>query len=217
MSNEEIIEIIKQHVKSVCENDSSGHDWWHIYRVYNNAILINKKEKANEFIIALIVLMHDLYDEKFYSGDQKIALKNLLQELNIYNSIPKEDITNIIDSCVNLAFSKSITEKHELSKEGKIVQDADRLDALGAISIARTFTYGGDKGLPIYDPNITKVLDEKEYKKTRSKTSINHFYDKVLKVKNLMNTDTAKRIAIHRHEFVEKYLKEFFDEWNGIC
>ena len=215
MNKEEIIRIVKEYVENKCYNDSTGHDWWHIQRVYNNAMLINKKENADEFIIAIIVLMHDLYDHKFYNGNIEEKLEETLKELQVYNYIPKNDIENIIYSCANLGFSANITEQKELSIEGKVAQDADRLDAIGAIGIARTFAYGGKKGKLIYDSNNNELVNEEEYKQKGSKTSISHFYDKLLKIKDLMNTDTAKIIAQERHEYLEDFLQEFFDEWNG--
>ncbi len=215
MNKEEIISVVKKYVKDKCYNDSTGHDWWHIQRVYNNAMLINKKENADEFIITIIVLMHDLYDHKFYDGNIEEKLEETLKELQIYNYISKNDIENIIYSCANLGFSANITEQKELSIEGKVAQDADRLDAIGAIGIARTFAYGGKKGNPIYDSNNNELVNEEEYKQDGSKTSISHFYDKLLKIKDLMNTDTAKIIAQERHKYLEDFLQEFFDEWNG--
>ena len=215
MEKEEIIGKIKKYVQEVCKNDYTGHDWWHIERVYNNAMLINKAEKANEFILTLIVLMHDLYDHKFYNGNIAEKLEETLKLLQIYEYMEKDDIQNIIYSCANLGFSSNIVKKKELSLEGKIAQDADRLDAIGAIGIARVFAYGGKKGKLIYDPNNNEPVDEKEYNEKGSKTSISHFYDKLLKIKNLMNTDIAKEIAVERHKFIENFLNEFFDEWNG--
>ena len=215
MNKEEIISVVKKYVKDKCYNDSTGHDWWHIQRVYNNAMLINKKENADEFIITIIVLMHDLYDHKFYDGNIEEKLEETLKELQIYNYISKNDIENIIYSCANLGFSANITEQKELSIEGKVAQDADRLDAIGAIGIARIFAYGGKKGNPIYDSNNNELVNEEEYKQDGSKTSISHFYDKLLKIKDLMNTDTAKIIAQERHKYLEDFLQEFFDEWNG--
>lgn len=211
-----ILNKIKEYVKEECKNDFGGHDWWHIQRVYNNAILINKKEKANEFVLSIIVLMHDLYDYKFYNGNIEERIEETLKKLQIYEYLSKEDIENITYSCTNLGFSCNMTEKKNLSKEGKIAQDADRLDALGAIGIARTFAYGGKKGKILYDPDENKTVNEKEYKTKGSKTSISHFYDKLLKIKDLMNTDTAKKIAIERHKFLEDFLKEFLDECNGL-
>lgn len=215
MSKEEIINIVKEYVKNICKDDATGHDWWHIQRVYNNAMLINQKENADKFVITLIVLMHDLYDHKFYKGNIEEKLKETIKELNIYNYIQEIDIENIINSCVNLGFSANMTTKKELSIEGKIAQDADRLDALGAIGIARTFRYDGKKEKPMYDPDNNELVDEEEYKQNGSKTTISHFYDKLLKIKDLMNTETAKMIAQERHQYLENFLEEFFDEWNG--
>ncbi len=215
MNKEEIISVVKEFVKNECYNDSTGHDWYHIQRVHNNAMLINKKENADEFIITIIVLMHDLYDHKFYNGNIEEKLSETLKELDIYNYISRNDIENIIYSCANLGFSANIAEQKELSVEGKIAQDADRLDAIGAIGIARTFAYGGKKGNPIYDFSNNELVNEEEYKQKGSKTSISHFYDKLLKIKDLMNTDTAKIIAKERHKYLEDFLQEFFDEWNG--
>ena len=141
MDKEEILNKIKRYVKEVCKNDSSGHDWWHIQRVYNNAMLINQKEGANEFVLTAIVLMHDLYDHKFYDGNIEEKLEELLKQLQVYEYISEEYRKNIINSCANLGFSSNFSVKKELSQEGKIAQDADRLDALGAIGIARTFAY----------------------------------------------------------------------------
>ena len=217
MGNDEIINVIKKYAKGVCENDSTGHDWWHIQRVYNNAMKINRKENANEFLITIIVLMHDLYDHKFYNGDVKEALEDTLQKLDVYNYISKENIENIIHSCINLGFSSNITDVKELSIEGKIAQDADRLDGIGAIGIARTFAYGGSIKREIYNPDmgIVDIKTKEQYEKL-NRHSINHFYEKLLKLKKLMNTEEAKNIAELRHEFMQNYLNEFFDEWNAL-
>lgn len=215
MDKGEILNKIKTYVMEECINDSTGHDWQHIQRVYNNAMLINKKEQADDFILTMIVLMHDLYDHKFYNGNIEEKLEETLKQMDVYEYLSKEEIKNIINSCVNLGFSSNIAKRKELSKEGKIAQDADRLDAIGAIGIARTFAYGGKKGNLIYDPNNNKLVNEEEYKQKGSKTSISHFYDKLLKIKDLMNTDTAKIIAQERHKYLEDFLQEFFDEWNG--
>ncbi len=156
-----------------------------------------------------------LYDHKFYNGNIEEKLEETLKKLDIYKYISKNDIENIIYSSTNLGFSANIDEQKELSIEGKIVQDADRLDGIGAIGIARTFAYGGKSGKVIYDPNNNESVSEEEYKQKGSKTSISHFYDKLLKIKDLMNTDTAKIIAQERHKYLEDFLQEFFDEWNG--
>ena len=216
MDNEEIINILKEFVKKKCYNDSTGHDWWHIQRVYQNAMLINEKEKANKFIITIIALMHDLYDHKFFNGNIEEKIKETLKELGIYKYISEKDIENITYSCTNLGFSANIDEQKELSIEGKIVQDADRLDAIGAIGIARTFAYGGKNGRLMYNPNNNELVNGEEYKQKGSNTSISHFYDKLLKIKDLMNTDTAKIIAQKRHKYLEDFLQEFLEEWEGV-
>lgn len=216
MEKEQIISIVFEYVKSISTNDSTGHDWWHVKRVYNNALLINEKEKANEFVIKLIALLHDVYDHKFFDGDPSKELENLLKRLGVCEYIEDCDLRNIIYSCCNMGFSANMENKKELSLEGRIVQDADRLDGLGAIGIARTFAYGGKKGNLLYDPDNNKIIEsEEEYKTNGSKTSISHFYDKLLKLKDLMNTDSAKLIAINRHKYLEEFLKEFLEEWDG--
>ena len=210
------IETIKKYVKETTLTEESGHDWWHIYRVYNNALLINKEEKANEFLVIVIALLHDLYDSKFYTGNIGEKIIDTLKELDIYKSLSKEEIENITYSCENLSYSKNIVEKKKLSKEGMIVQDADRLDAIGAIGIARTFAYGGKVKRNIYNPEneILEINTEEDYR-TQNRDSINHFYEKLLKLKELMNTGTAKKVAENRHRFMELYLEEFYKEWNG--
>lgn len=162
MDKEEILNKIKKYVQEMCKNDSTGHDWWHIQRVYNNAKLINKKEQANEFVLTAIILMHDLYDHKFYKENIEEKIEETLKQLKVYEYLSKNDIQNIIYSCANLGFSSNISEKRELSQEGKIAQDADRLDALGAIGIARTFAYGGKNEKLIYNPYNNEIVGEKE-------------------------------------------------------
>ncbi len=215
MNKQEIINEVETYVKKACEKDGTGHDWWHIKRVCQNAALINQTEKADEFLVTMIALLHDLYDHKFYEGNAEEKLIQTLQDLKVYNHMEKEDIENIVYSCVNLGFSANFSSRKELSLEGKIVQDADKLDAMGAIGIARVFTYGGKKGRPMYQSNDCELVSEEEYKKTGSRTSISHFYDKLLKLKDFMNTNTAKAIAQERHQYLENFLQEFFKEWNG--
>lgn len=215
MKQKEIINIVEKYVKDACEADATGHDWWHIQRVRKNAVLINKQENANEFMVTMIALLHDLYDHKFYQGNCEEKLLETLKKLQVYDDMTKNEIKNIIHSCANLGFSSNFASQKKLSLEGKIVQDADRLDAIGAIGIARVFTYDGKMGRPMYHPDDVKPILEEEYRKNGSKTSIGHFYDKLLKLKNLMNTDTAKIIAQERHQFLEEFLQEFLDEWEG--
>lgn len=213
---EDKIEKIKKYVKEITLIEESGHDWWHIHRVYNNALLINEEEKANEFIVITIALLHDLYDSKFYTGNIGEKIIDTLKELEIYDCLSKDEIENITYSCENLSYSKNIEEKKKLSKEGMIVQDADRLDAIGAIGIARTFAYGGKVKRSIYNPESKKIeIDTEDDYRTQNRDSINHFYEKLLKLKDLMNTETAKKVAENRHRFMELYLEEFYKEWNG--
>ena len=216
MNEKEILELVKNYVKNVCENDCTGHDWYHIQRVYNNAILINQKECANEFVVEMIVILHDLYDHKFYKGDTEQKIKELFKKLNISKYMDLNDINNIAYSSANLGFASNVTGKKELSKEGQIAQDADRLDGMGAMGISRTFTYSGNKKTPIYIPGEVQEVEPEEYQLNGSKTAIGHFYDKLLKMKDLMNTETAKNLAEHRHKVTENFLQEFLDEWNGI-
>ena len=214
MNKEEVLNIIKEYVKNKCIKEYSGHDYYHIKRVYNTSMLINKQEKADEFIIGIIALMHDIYDHKFFKGNVENQIVETLKELKVNEYFTKEELNNIAYSCSNLSFSSNIKEKKLLSKEGQIVQDADRLDAIGAIGIARVFAYGGKKNKLIYDE---KVYNENmdEYKENGSKTGISHFYDKLLKVKDSMNTKKGKELAEERTEYMKNYLDEFYAEWYG--
>ncbi len=210
------IEKIKKYVKEITLVEESGHDWWHILRVYNNAMLINKEEQANQGIIEIIALLHDLYDSKFYTGNVSEKIISTLKELEIYDTLSDEEIKNITYSCENMSYSKNIAEKKELSKKGMIVQDADRLDSIGAIGIARVFEYGGKVKRNIYNPEQERIeIKTEEDYRNQNRDSVNHFYEKLLKLKDLMNTETAKKIALKRHQYMEDYLNEFYKEWNG--
>lgn len=211
-----IVKKIQNFVKEQTINEETGHDWWHINRVYNNALLINRGEEANELIISIIALFHDLYDYKIFKGNQREKMLETFKELQIYDKLSKDELENILYSCENMSYSKNIENKVKLSKEGNIVQDADRLDSIGAIGIARTFAYGGKVKRPIYNPELkrAKIKTEQEYKEQKG-DSLGHFYDKMLKLKNLLNTETAKKVALNRHVYMEKFLEEFYKEWNG--
>lgn len=213
---ENIIEKVEKYVKEKTLGEETGHDWWHIQRVNNNAVLINKVENGNELLVRIIALFHDLYDSKFYQGNVEKKLIETLKTVGIYHLLSENDIYNITYSCENLSYSKNIDEKKNLSIEGMIVQDADRLDALGAIGIARTFAYGGKVKRSIYNPEakLVEIKTECEYRDLQG-DSISHFYEKLLKLKDLMNTEGAKMIANSRHEYMESFLKEFFNEWHG--
>lgn len=205
MNKEKIIKIINYYVKEKYNNESTGHDYYHTIRVKNIALEINKKEHADEFVIIVTALLHDVFDHKFYNGNNSISqeINKLLKKLKILDFISADDLDNILNCCENIGYTANKNEKKKISKEGMIVQDADRLDAIGAIGIARTFAYGGKIGNLIYDPENTKI-----------NTTINHFYDKLLKLKDLMNTEQGKKMAIERHEFMENFLNEFYKEWN---
>lgn len=211
-----IIKKLQNYVREQTIKEETGHDWWHINRVYNNALLINKGENADEFIISIIALFHDLYDYKIFKGNQREKIVETFKELKIYDKFSEKELENILFSCENISYSKNIENKVQLSKEGNIVQDADRLDSIGAIGIARTFAYGGKVKRPIYNPELkrTKIKTEQEYKEQKS-DSIGHFYDKMLKLVELFNTETAKKIALNRHLYMEDFLEEFYKEWNG--
>lgn len=215
MKEEDIVSIVEDYVKDISQNESSGHDWWHVKRVYNLAMKINEVEKEDNFLIQMISLLHDVFDSKFSEGDIRENLITLMRNLKIIDSIDNEKLENILFSIENLSF-KGGFNKIEISKAGKIVQDADRVDGIGAIGIARVFAYGGKKGRLIYDPNmgIIEVNSEEEYR-NMNRHSINHFYEKLLKIKDTINTSEAKKIAEDRTKYMEDFLLEFYDEWDG--
>ena len=209
MEKDIIINKTRAFVKDKLQNEGSGHDWFHIERVYNLATYLCKKENGDEFIIKMAVLLHDIDDWKFSNNNN--TTKDFLQSLNIDPSSYNK-IMNIINT---ISYKGGIENSAQHDIEGKIVQDADRLDAMGAIGIARTFTYGGNKNRLIYNPSIKpKEFNSLEEVKNSNNHTINHFYEKLLKLKNLMNTDTAKQIAEERHRFMELFLDEFYYEWN---
>ena len=212
MNKNLLIEKTKEFVKEKCSGESSGHDWFHIYRVYNTAKYIAKKENADLFIVEMTALLHDIDDWKFTESTETntTVTENFLKSLNISQEI----ISKIIIIIKTMSYKGGIVDSTQNTIEGMIVQDADRLDAIGAIGIARTFAYGGSKNRIIYDPDIKplKFSSLEEFKNLENHT-INHFYEKLLKLKDLMNTDTAKKLAEKRHRFMEDFLDEFFLEW----
>jgi len=208
-----VIEKTQEYVKASLSGEGTGHDWWHIYRVLNLARTIQKEEGGNLFIIELGALLHDIADWKFHQekeGSRKT--KEWLEQLQLDRGTINA-VCYIVD---NISFKGAGVKCEMKSLEGKIVQDADRLDAMGAMGIARAFAYGGHKGTEFYNPNIKPVLHTsvKAYTDGKS-TTINHFYEKLLLLKERMNTKAAKQIAEKRHEFMEQYLDEFFKEWEG--
>lgn len=201
-------------VKNELANAEKGHDWWHIERVYKNALYINQFEKANESIVVLAALLHDIADSKFHQGDESIGPRKAKEFMDSIQ-IPVEISHQVVLIIENMSFKNSFDERNYTSKELEVVQDADRLDAIGAIGIARAFTFGGFKNREIYNPEIPPVqfTNKEDYKNTTAPT-INHFYEKLLLLKDKMNTETGKRLASERHEFMEMYLKQFYKEWN---
>ena len=218
MSKKEIIiEATKVFVKETLKDAEAGHDWFHTLRVYNNARLIAKSESVDQYIVALGALLHDIADSKFHNGDDtvgpRVARKFLLQ-----HNVDSLVIDSVIDIINNISFNKSLeTNNKPNSIELDVVQDADRLDAIGAIGIARCFNYGGFKNRKLFDPSIKPNLkmSKKEYKNSKAPT-INHFYEKLLLLSDKMNTKTGKKIAKERHQFMTEYLDQFHAEWEGI-
>ncbi|OAD91189.1 phosphohydrolase [Aequorivita soesokkakensis] len=214
-SSEEIIQNTINFVKEELQNAEGGHDWFHIERVYKNALLISESEKVDKTIISLGALLHDIADSKFHNGDETVGPKKARKFLKSQN-ISEETIDHVVKIIENVSFKGGNKNQEFHSKELEVVQDADRLDALGAIGIARTFNYGGFKSRKLYDPEIKPNLNmtPSEYKVSDAPT-INHFYEKLLLLKDRMNTETGRKIAEERHVFMETFLKQFYAEWNG--
>ncbi|WP_025026575.1 HD domain-containing protein [Caldalkalibacillus mannanilyticus] len=213
MNKEKILQATREYVQRELENESSGHDWWHIYRVTQLAIRMAEREGADQFICELSALLHDIADEKLNESEE-IGLQKVrswLGQVQVEEALIKQ-ILEIISA---MSF-KGGNRPPMSSLEGRIVQDADRLDAIGAIGIARTFAYSGAKGQLIYDPKLPprEAMSAEEYRSGKS-TAINHFYEKLLKLKELMNTETGKSIAEERHQRLVTYLEDFYLEWNG--
>ena len=208
-----MIEKTKSFVKDKLYGEGSGHDWFHIERVYNLAKFIGQNENADFFIVEMTALLHDIDDWKF--SDSIDTNTTVTEEFLNSINVNKNDIDKIIFIIKTMSFKGGVVDSTQHSIEGKVVQDADRLDAIGAIGIARTFAYGGSKGRTIYDPNIAPInFETLDQVKNKENHTINHFYEKLLKLKDLMNTKTAKKIAEERHKFMENFLEEFYSEWN---
>jgi uncharacterized protein len=214
MQQQEIIQSVALKIKEKLTSDSGGHDWWHVYRVWQLSKRIATIEKTDIFVVELAALLHDIADWKYNMGDELAGGKAARSFLEEY-SLPDEIINHVTEIIDNLSFKGAGADSTMKTIEGKIVQDADRLDAIGAIGIARTFSYGGMKGRSIYEPGIEPILHDsfESYKNSISPT-INHFYEKLLLLKDRMNTQTAKEMAIERHKFMEQFLTQFFMEWN---
>lgn len=210
MEKKEVILDVKKFVREKLEGEGSGHDWWHVVRTYNNALDIAKEEnndrKINMRVVELAALLHDVADHKFgYSDEDR---ERIIEEQLSKHDVDSEDIKHVIYIVNNISFKGGENTHIMQTIEGEIVQDADRLDAIGAIGIGRTFAYGGYKGRVMYDPEDKRGIDEKE-------DTLNHFYEKLLLLKGKMNTKSGLEKAERRHNFMESFLSEFYREWNG--
>jgi uncharacterized protein len=216
MSNQELIEETKKYVRSTLKNAEGGHDWFHTLRVFNNSQLIAKNENVDSLIVALGALLHDIADSKFHAGDETIGPK-MAREFLFKHNVDSLIIEHVVRIIENISFKSNLEGKTSFSsQELDVIQDADRLDAIGAIGIARCFNYGGFKNRALFDPAIQPNLSmtKKEYKNSTAPT-INHFYEKLFLLKDQMNTVTGKRIAEKRHQYMEGFLSQFYAEWDG--
>jgi len=217
MNKEQIILNTIDFVKETLEDAEGGHDWFHIERVYKNALLISENEKVDRFTVQLGALLHDIADAKFYNGDESIGPKKAREFLK-KQYVDEDIIIHIENIILFISYKSSLdTSKKFTSPELDVIQDADRLDAIGAIGIARCFNYGGFKNRSLYDPEIEPNLEmtKEQYKKSTTPT-INHFYEKLLLLKDKMNTKTGQLLAKERHGYMEQFLQQFYEEWNGV-
>lgn len=209
-----ILQEARDFVYAELKDEMSGHDWWHIVRVTNNAVEIATQEQADVFICELAALLHDIADGKL-NENEEVGLQKVEQWLQNHQASDAE-IAHVLDIISTMSFKGGHQQKNVSTLEGKIVQDADRLDAIGAIGIARAMAYSGHIGRPIHDPDLQprENMTLEEYRAGKS-SAIMHFYEKLLKLKDLMNTDYAKQLAIGRHHFLEEYLEQFYAEWDA--
>lgn len=215
MNQEQIINKTVVFVKEVLADAEGGHDWWHIYRVWKSVKQIAQSEDVNLFVVELGALLHDIADSKFHDGDETVGPRKARAFL-LSQNVEEEVIVHVEHIITNISFGGGNQKQMFKSSELDVIQDADRLDALGAIGIARTFNYGGHKNREIYNPEIKPNLNmsKEEYKKSDAPT-LNHFYEKLLLLKDRMNTESGKRMAEQRHEFMNAYLDQFYMEWEG--
>ena len=215
MNSQDLIEKTSLYVQKELADDGSGHDWWHVYRVWSIAKKIAQKESADQTTVELAALLHDIADWKFNNGDESAGPNQAADWLN-NNGATLKLVNEVREIISTLSYKGANVATPMRTIEGKVVQDADRLDAIGAVGIARTFAYGGNKNRLMYHPDEAPVMHEsfENYKKNKSHT-INHFYEKLLLLKDRMNTQSAKNIAEQRHIFMESYLDRFYKEWDG--
>jgi uncharacterized protein len=217
MNNDEVLQETRDFVYKEASGDGSAHDWWHVVRVVNNAKTIAATEGGDLFTVELGALLHDIADWKFHDGDVTLGPKMARDWLE-KQGVDKTVIEKVVEIVAHISFRGGSNEHVMQTLEGEVVQDADRLDSLGAIGIARTFAFGGSRNREMYDPNIPprKYKDFEDYKaKIEGTPTINHFYEKLLLVKDKMNTTTGKELAEDRHKYLEQFLEEFYAEWDG--
>ena len=203
-------------VKTTLANAEGGHDWWHTCRVWQNAKHIGKESDVDMQVVELAALLHDIADAKFHGGDESVGPARARDFLNS-QGVEASTIDHVVNIIRHMSFKNSFEENRWTSPEMQILQDADRLDAMGAIGIARAFSYGGFKGRAFYDPAIPPNLDmDKETYKKSTAPTINHFYEKLLLLKEGMNTEAGNAMAEERHRFMEMYLEQFYKEWEGV-
>jgi uncharacterized protein len=203
-------------VKEKFVNDPTGHDWWHMYRFWQLAKHIAKEEKGADLeVIELAALLHDIADFKFHGGDFEAGPKAAREWLESIE-VDEETILHVEDIVRNISFKGASVKNNLPTKEGKIVHDADKLDAIGAIGLARVFAYSGAAGMPIHLPGIKPAKGEElKEKLVTTSSSINHFHEKLLLLKDRMFTKTGQEMAEHRHKILEDFLDEFHQEWDG--
>ncbi len=215
VGNEEIIDLTIGFVKSKLHDAEGGHDWWHTQRVWKMARRIAKKEDVDLLTVELAALLHDIADAKFHRGDEELGPK-IAREFLTDQPLDPQLVDHVCDIIRNMSWKGGIPLSDFRSPEMEVVQDADRLDALGAIGIARAFNYGGFKNRPLFDPDIEPQLSmtREEYKNSTAPT-INHFHEKLLLLRDRMNTETGRKIAEQRHHYLEQFLDQFYAEWNA--
>lgn len=215
--HDDIIKRTADYVKGLFENDGSGHDWWHIYRVWKMAAqLATHYPSADHIVIELAALLHDIADWKYHDGDHDIGPRKAMAWCQQFDDLTEAQVDHIGDIISKVSFKGAGASLPTMTLEGQIVQDADRLDAIGAIGIARTFAYGGHKGQLMHDPSIMPISNESAASYTNTDkvgTTVNHFYEKLLLLKDRMHTEAGRRMAEDRHQYMEAFLERFYSEW----
>ena len=210
-----ILQTTERFIRDKLAGDSSGHDWWHIDRVRRNALHIARDEGADLFVVELAALLHDVADWKFHGGDDT-AGPRAAHDWLMRNEVPAATIDQVCEIIATISFKGAGVPTEMATMEGKCVQDGDRLDAIGAVGIARAFAFGGHFGRAMYDPEVPPEPHQTfAAYKSKSGPTINHFHEKLLLLKDRMQTNTGRRLAAERHQFMEQFLRQFFAEWNG--